>query len=506
MPLPEVGQPFVPQSAAEVRDAILSDIRFETLNLTGTEPAVQPGTDDHIFATAHGNAAMLQYASIESERGQITPLNASGERLEEWRKSLGLPFVGASPASGKLRVTVQQGSVTISDGQQWVYPNGLRGKVSGHHSGVTDGGLVDVIAIDTGSNTNAEGGVKVRFVSPPNNVATEAEVSSDSPLTGGFDEEDDPRKRTRVQNALANKPGGGSWAQYRQVALDELASVQDCFVYPAPGGPSSVLVVPVRDFDVERNEYTRAMNTAALNVLQNAIFGNMSDAVENVVVASQDQETDATISVQIPDSVQSGGDGGGWLDLAPWPPLVAADAGRVTVTTFTSSRQVTVSANTATAPVAGVTRIAWWSRVDRRFRQFLVTAVSGSAGAWVLTLDRPMTDSEGIAVQTTDYICPAAANMEAYGKAWVDVFRTLGPGEITTDVNRIPRSSRHPRIQDESPVDLGFLVLKDLGNKFNEIRSIAYEHRSTTTPTIPNSVDSPPRILVPLRFAVYKAT
>src|SRR4051794_13328180 len=95
----EVGRLFVPESADVVRDYFLADLRLEALKASGgVEPAVQPGTDDYRFATAVANAAMLQYSNISISRDALTPLFATGEDLENWRKALGLPEVQPSPS------------------------------------------------------------------------------------------------------------------------------------------------------------------------------------------------------------------------------------------------------------------------------------------------------------------------------------------------------------------------------------------------------------------------
>lgn len=501
MSLPELNVPFVPESQEQIRDMILADERLEALK-AGIVVAVSPESDSWLWATSHAAASMLQYSNIELARDAITPLNATGQDLENWRIGLGLPEVQPSSAGGKIKLTVS-GASTVPAGEQLLLPNGLRIAVVGTWIGVVDGSEIDVIAIDTGSATNTDGDTQVRFVNPPTNVNEIATVSTTAPLRGGFDSEDDDRKRSRVLNALANKPGGGNWGQVRQVVLDENAGVQDCYVYPALGGPSSFKVVPVRDFDVDNREFTRALNSAAISSIRNAIYREMPDAQEIVVQAAADQNVDVSIVVTIPESSLNGGNGLGWVDSAPWPPLSGGDT-KVTVTTVTSSINITVNASTATAPLAAQTHIAWWSPVDRKFRTFLVTAVSGTAGAWVLTVDRPMVADEGTPVAVGDYISPAAVYSEAYGESWVQTMRVLGPGENTSDAARTPRALRHPYTADEDPTNISFLTLEAFRKGRSEITDLAWSYRSATSPTVPATVDLAPAALVPRHFGIYK--
>lgn len=505
MALPQLNAPFVPDRAEVIRDAILADIRLEALKV-GEEPAVGPGSDNWWFATAHAHAAMLQYSNIELSRDAITPLNATGADLENWRQALGLAEVEPSPASGKIRVTIESGTATIANDEQLLLPNGLRIKVTnGPYTSVVDGAEVDVIAIDTGEATNLGAGEPVRWVSAPTNVDDNAEVAGSEPLTGGFDKETDDRKRSRILNALANKPGGGNWGQARQIALDELQTVQDCFVYPAIGGPASVKIVPVRDFDEKHSEYTRELNSAALEVVRNAIHREFPDEVEVVIEAAADETTNVTLLVDIPDSALSGGDGSGWLDQTGvlWPILEAGDSNRVTVTAVTATNQITVSAATTTTPIAGQTHIAWWSPVDLKFRTYLVTAVSGATTAWNCTLDRPLVSDDGTPVAIGDYISPAAVNSEAYGVSWLHTMRELGCGENTEDANRTPRSLRHPFVADERPYSLTFQTLKAFQDRHREITDIEWGYRQKSSPTVPATVADPPNVLVPNHFGIY---
>lgn len=495
----EVGTIYVPATAAEIRDDILTDIRLESRKY-GVEAAIQPGTDDWIWATAVANAAMLQYANIAVARDDITPMFATDEGLERWRIALGLPAVQPSPATGKIIVSVT-GSATIPGGTQFVYPNGFRGQVVGTWT-VTDGSEIDVASIDRGSEANLDPGVKVRFVSPPMNVGTEAKVSGNAPLRGGMDAETTERKRERVLNASENNPSGGNWAHARQIVMNELASVANCFVYPALGGPASMKVVPLRAFDSAASEYTREMSPAALDIVRNALHRELCDAVEIVVQAAQDEPRDVSLALDLPASALAGGNGGGWTDAAPWP-LPSGGATAVTVSTQHSTTEVSISGASG-VPLVGQTHVAWWSPDDMRFRVYLVIAATHLGGTdWRITLDRPLVSSNGLYVAPGDYISPASANIEAYGKTWLRVFEGLGPGENTSEASRLPRALRHPFVSDAAQSRLGSRALKAMLDAHPEIREIAFK-ATPPGPTVPASVADPPRVLVPRHLGIYR--
>lgn len=495
----------LPRNSAELREKFLRDLRLAAIDTGVTvEPPTQPGTDWYLLAEATSRQALIGLGNQALADRDRSVLTATGEALDNLRKELGLPEVAASGSTGKILPTIL-GTTTIVNGSEFVLPNGFRGRVVGTYENPIQGDELDVESIDVGSATNLGPGQMVRFVSPPVNVATEAKVSTGAPLTGGTDVESDERKRQRILNTLRNKPAGGNWADIRQRVLDAFGSIQDCYVYPALGGPSSEKVVPVKDFDLSTNDFSRVCTTSMLQSVRAELFSKLSIGNQNVIQASVDQLVDFTIKVEIPASALAGGNGQGWTDQAPWPPLEVGDSGNISITTVGGNDDVlTVDAVTSTAPLKGQTHIAWWSKADRAFYTALVVDQTGSSGAWILTLDRPLRGKGGAPPAGGDYICPAAANLAKYATSWINVFRQLGPGQNTTDANRLPRSLRRPFVTDEDRSDITATALTTLVQRHPEITNIAFGYSPVTSPTVPGSVDTGPSILVPQKFGVYK--
>lgn len=494
----ETGKQYVPQNAEEIKRDIIDDLYLAARANGIDDPPTQPGTDWDILATALANALLIQYANIAIAEDSADPLSATGDDLDKIREADGLPEVEPSVSAGKVVLSVN-GTATVPDGRELRWPNGKRGQVVGTFVGVTDGSEIDVVSIDTGTAMNLRAGEIVRFLSPPLNVEETAEVSTSEPITGGFDAEDDARKRTRILNRRRNKPAGFNWADAREIGLNSSPAIQDIFVYPALGGPASAKIVPVRKFDRDRNTYSRAPSAGTLELLRNELHSEAPTPMEIVVQAPADQDCPIALNLTLPDSTLAGGQGGGWLDADPWPD----DSQVATVTTVTSTTQIILDADDATAPIAGQTRIAWWSQVDKRFRVYTVIAQSGSAGAWTLTVDSPMVDSTGESVQAGDYISPGAENIEAYGDTWLDIMEALGPGENTADANRLPRAKRHPYSSEEAFNAITFDQLRRFAEKHPEITDAAYAYSPTTSPTVPATVSTAPNILRPTHFAIY---
>lgn len=505
--IPAIGTQFVPASQELVRDQILADYRLEMLRNGVANPAVAPRSDAHAWATAHAGALMLLYAAVALARDGVTPLNATGEDLELWRKALGVPEVIAGGSTGKVRVTIPVGTANITDGEAITLPNGRRAEVVGNFNSISDGAEVDIAAIDAGEDTNFPADTEVVFPNPPSGVNAKATVSRNSPLTGGTDSESEERKRARVLLAVATKPGGGNWGQHISTALEALASLQGCAVYPAIGGPGSVKVVPFMSFDEKNSNFSREPNSAAVTIVRGAIHDEMPDEIEIVVEAPADEPVDAALMVEIPSSTLSGGNGTGWIDAdnGVWPSLHVDDGGYVFAQLISSgSITIEVTANTTTPPAAGLTHIAWWSPDDMQFRTYLVTAVvDDTPGAYQITLDRPLVSSNGVAVADGDFICPAAVKSADYGKSWVEAMRRVGPGQNTDSSSRLPRAARRPFPEDEWPVGLTFQTLLNFRAKHTEMSDISWSYRSLTEPTVPADVADPPNILVPRHFAIY---
>jgi len=497
----QAGRLFIPDSPLELRDDLLADFRLEAIKYSVVQPAVTPGTDNWFFFTAVANSGYLQYANIATIAPAITPLTATGDDLENWRESLGLPVVQPSPSAGKITVTVAGGgAVTMPDGLAFLLPSGLRGKVNGTQMGIADEDDVDVIMVDTGTDTNADSGTAVRWVNPPFNVATAARVSVDGPLTGGLDTESEERKRDRVLNRLQNTPAGGNWGHLREIAFNALPSVQAPYVYPALGGPSSDKLTVLKAFDRDRNDYHRAFQLGAIQIVRDAVHAQLSTGDEHVVGTGTEQACDITLALDLPASSLSGGSGLGWIDQRPWPPAGSGD--HCTVIATSDSLNITISAATATAPLAGQTHIMWWSPGDMKMHTSLVTAISGSSGNWACQLDKPFVDGDGNAVAAGDFISPAAAGAGGYAATFIDLMETLGAGENTADANRLPRSARHPFVGDGPDIGITNKFVTDFLKEHDEIINGALSYVSAPLPTVPATVSDNPNVLVPRHFGI----
>jgi hypothetical protein len=501
-------QIYVPSGAAEIRDDILTDIRLEgrqqdDVDTDELDRAVLPGGDWHILATSIANIGLIQYSNLRIQDDNADVLKATGKALDDKRDGYGLPEVPASAASGKIEVEVTSGSPTLPDQTEFTLPNGLRGVVDGLHFGLSDGDEVAVYTLDKGIDTNLAAGEEVSFVSPPSGIATEAVVSASDPLTGGLDAETDERKRARILNRLRSVPAGGNWGHKIETALNNLATVQYAFSYPALGGPGSEKLVIMRALDPDNDVLTREFSTSAVAVVREAIHAEFGSPFEIVVQSVADETTDVAIKITIPDAASAGGNGLGWIDNTPWPPLGGGDT-YIAVSAVTSSSVFAVVVNAATAPVNGQTHIAWWSPADQKFYTALIVSHVDASPTYTITLDQGLVDSTGTSPAVGDYISPVAVSTEAYGQTWVLAQNALGPGENTADANRLPRAKRHPFVEEDWPSSLTAIQLTALTNAHSEITDLDWSYRSVSAPTTPGAVTTAPNILVCNHFGIYE--
>jgi uncharacterized phage protein gp47/JayE len=486
----------------EMRDQFLDDIELGAIDEGIDSPPIQPGTDWYALATAVANLDSIALENLALAAADSTPVTATGQGLDNWRITFGLPEAPPTPGAGKIRVETL-GSASIADGEQLTHATGVRYRVVGSWVGVQNNDEIDVEATENGSKTNRAAGERLEFVNPPSNVRRVAYVALSQPVTGGTDSEDPERKRARILNATATQPAGGNWGDLRRIALDASPAVQGAYVYPALGGPGSVKVAVCRGYDRVTGSYSREPSDTVLRLVRNAIHASVADGVETVVQSVANQQCSLALTVSIPSAVSSGGNGTGWLDGTPWPALSGGDTS-VSVTAVTNSRTFTVGASTATSPVAGQTHIAWWSTSDSKFHVRLITAVSGSSGAWVLTVDQPLSaSSDGSIVAVGDCISPASANSVAYGETWLSIFEQLGPGENTADSNRLPRAARHPYTTTGDAPNLTGAQKKTFMNAHDEVLDVEYSLRSPASPSVPSTVADRPNVLVLGKLGIY---
>ena len=499
-----MGSLYQPSGVEELSRRFLRDIELSAIQSGTNDVPVQYGSDFWLTSQAISGICLQGFRNIDLSEADQNVLDATGSALDKLRIGYGIPEVTPTKASGKIRLKVS-GVTTVPNNQAFVYPNGTSGKIVGTYINPANLAEVNVECNIPGTVGNLKSGEIVRLIGPPVNVDSSATVSTSSPIKGGTDVEDDTRKRNRILNVLRNKPAGGNWSDIRRIVLDNVGGVQECFIYPALGGPSSVKIIAIKDFDLENYDFSRSIPDVNLNAVRSIIQSSFPGEVQIVVQTCITEYTDIGLRLTIPLSSQSGGNGLGWTDISPWPLLVTGDNGRITLSSPNATFDTfIVNAGTAIQPVDGQTHISWWSSKTRKFYTGLVVGHVGGAGSWSVTLDRPLIDDLGNGPTAGEFISPTCQNIDGYGESLVSTFRTMGPGENTSQSSRLPRALRHPFPSDIFPYSISNSSIKKLISKYSEITEFSFGHILKTMPTVPSNATIPTNILIPRNFGVYK--
>ncbi len=497
---------FVVKDAITVRDDILRTIKNGLIKQGISNPYVGPASDFHIIATALGNELAVVGASSVVKADAQMPDTAVGEDLTREGSLLDLEKQGAAGSIGNI-ILEASASSPIETGRELNDSAGLRYEViiGGTYA---DGATIPIRAIDTGYATNHAEDDVLRWVSAPPYSSPTALVASGG-LTNGIDEEDDEVFRARILAIYQNPPGAGNWEHVAEMAEEASPSVQKAFVYPAIQGPGSVHVA-VSAAPTETST-SRVVATATVSgVVDPYVKGKLPTHAHIVTTTVTDVNADVAIGLSLPEAPTANppGPGGGWTNGTPWPSVDASTTWRCTVTAVTSSNQFTVDATSS--PTVNVSRIAWYSHSEQKLYTGLVTASSGSSGAYLITVDNPFTD---IAVGA--YIWPECQNAQTYVDAILAHFALMGPGEKTSNVSALVRGFRHPVSSLGWPYSLGPHMLRDLSGAGDEVLDVQFLHRTdgTTTklgtsglltPEVPGVTTDAPKVFVPRYIGFYR--
>lgn len=497
---------FTVKSPEEIRDDGLRTLRNGLIERGVADPNVTPGSDFYAEFTAFANELAVVEANALIKADAAMPDTAIGDDLERVCEPYGLSKRPAVGSTGSV-IFSATAAATVGTGTELLDPAGLRYAVvtGGTYS---NGDLIPIAAVDTGDGTNLAAGVTLRWIVPPAYSASTAEVTTGG-LINGADAEGDEELRQRLYARLRTPPRSGNWQHVAELAEASSPAVQRAFVYPAIQGPAT-LHVAVAAAPTATNKQ-RAVSAGVVSTsVTPYVQAGLPHHAYSVVTSVTNVNVDMAIGVVLPDATSAGGPGGGWVSAAPWPTVDGSSYYRVKVTAVVASDGTQITVDAQTAPTVGASRVSWISTADWRVRSALVTAVSGTAGAYTITLDAPFT---GIA--TDDLIFPECENQDALLAAVLDFFALMGPGEKSSNAAALILGSRKPLAVNGWVASVGARLLKAVTDTSDDVQAAAFLYRTdgtvtlsgssgTLTPAVPGSVSSPPNIYVPRRIAFMR--
>jgi hypothetical protein len=478
---------YVPGSSVEILNQMLNDYRLGLMDKGITDPVIFPGTEPYIRFNAIANAALVTFANIETLGSQGNETSATADHLDNIREALGLDEIVDTSGGGNIIPSIISGTVLFPSGLEFISQDGLRGKVDGNQL-ISNGEILNVIMIDKGSKTNLIDGSQVRWINAPVNVSETAVVSGN--FSGGFDAENDAAKRARILSRRRYPPGGGNWAQLKELAESTGSGVQAAFVFPAIGGPGSSKVVVCQSL----RDNSRQVNNSVIDDIQAAIQTNFPGCYDIICQSVVDDPVDLAIELTLPEAIV----GGGWMSASTFPHTTDSSLARITYITDENTIRISTVLS-KTSPNNG-DKIAIWNPNTRKF--IICSIVSWSLlspNDWRLELNISTSSLE------TDWlVSPAAEDIQIYADTIVSFFDTMGPGENTNEPFKLPRSLRQPLSADEWYSGLTSQLLSDLQTKNPEIRDLGWKYRSKITPEVPVSINIAPNIFIPRNIAFYK--
>jgi hypothetical protein len=505
---------FVTRDKATIRDAFLRVIRNGLIARGVPDPNVTPGSDYYMLGEAIGQQLEVVEANAAIKADEAMPDTAVDDpttnttaltRITGFFK-LSKQAAAGSAGPGILRCSA---STVVASGARLLDAAGLRFKVVTGGAFV-DGATLDIQAIDTGTPTNHAEGDVLRWENRPP-FCDEKVLVGPGGLVNGHEADDNERLRGRLFVRLQNPPRSGNTQHVIEMAHESSPAVTGAHVYPAIQGAGTVHVAVTATPTATSLRRDVDASTMATTVAP-YILGKYPSRAYVVATTVANVNADVAYGLSLPEAPTANppGAGGGWVNGAPWPSVDASTSWRVTVTAVTSSTVFTVDA--ATSPQVNVSRIAWWSPTGLQLYTARVIGVSGSTGAYVITIDQPF-----VGIATGAYIWPECVNASLYVKATLAAFAAMGPGEKTTNASSLQRGFRHPRPSASAPYTLGAHLCGALTSARSEIAIAQFLHRTDGTTTLTGtagaiapqvpvfaSIEGPPNIFIPRNLAYYR--
>lgn len=497
---------FQVRDPATIRDDMLRCQRNGLIARGVPSPNVTPDSDEYVRAQGLANELAVVEANCVIKADEAMPDTAIGDALARRAAPYGLSLrpaggsVGAITFSSSAPSTVAAGNL-LTDGAGLTYQVTVGGSYA-------NGATIPVAAVSTGSGTNHAAGDRLRWQNAPAFAASDAAVAAGG-LVNGTDAEDSETFRQRFFAVLQVPPNaGGNWQSYAVITEQSSPAIGKSFIYPAlQGGATVHIAVAAAPTTTSKN---RDVATATMTgTISPAVQGALAEHVAVTVTTVTNVNTDIAFQLSLPDAPTASppGAGGGWLDGTPWPSTTGTAP--VTITGVTSTTVLTCDATTS--PTASVSRIAWLSPTDWKLYTATVIGVTGTSGAYVITLDHPF-----VGITTGSYIWPQSVNQAQYVAALLAIFSLMGPGEKTSNASSLARGFRHPPPTTSWPYSIGSAVRKALTDAGEEVQAAEYIYRTdgTTTltgstgvltPQVPAVVTNAPNIYVPRNIGFYRS-
>jgi hypothetical protein len=428
------------------------DLYLEDYSLFVPEADVGPGTQPYVDASLNADNSLVLYSDAVTIGNGTNIDTSTGVWLKQTGESEGvfkLPPVGGS---GYIVISTASGGSKIFQGDE------VKAQLSELRFTVqqtqiyANGGLVAVVGLDTGEETNLDAGTSVEFTNPRPGcapIATVYEQSNGDGLTGGRGEESDDNYRDRIKLKRGNPPASGNDAEYQRVVENiKSLSVQKAFTYPAVLGPgTTAFAFTLRPSTPGAG---RIPNGAQINLALATLLGlePADDGIFAVVIMRQD------LNVVYRVSWSTGATG--WANDPRWPPYTSP---KVTVKAAPTPQATAFTVGTSGGgpiddPVVGQT-IAVFDQGEKLFKRKRIDTVTvvTPGEEWSLSFSTVNLASDVVYVPAAGQaVSPWSDSLDLLVEPTLTFGDGLGPGEMFASFGDPGlRQRRNPASPDSYP-------------------------------------------------------
>jgi uncharacterized phage protein gp47/JayE len=463
-------------SIDELRDRYTADVRRLKIRAGITSPNVAAGSESYIRGQAVAAAVQLVMARECSVQDAQMGDAATGDDIKRLCENEGITIDLGSGASGFVVVSCAGGTTYAKD-DECKTADGLRYKVA-TTTVANDGDPVPIVGVDVGTRTIKAAGTVVQWTSPPVGSGLEAIVDT-SGLTNGTNADTDTTLQNKWIERKRHPPRGGNWAHIAADAEAGSASIEKAFVYPGVYGPSTVHVA-ITIAAVQEDAYTREANPVIRLAASQSVVAGHPEHADFTFTTVNDWDVDLIIKLDLPEPKSVGGTGGGWVDAAAdrWPTTLNAASPYAPRLSAAPSNGRVLSVTSDIEPVDDA-HIAVWSVTAKKFLHAQIASHSG-AGPYTINLYEPLDPAD---LSANDWVVPLCEHIDDYAETLAQRIGTLGPGQKTTDVTKLPRSYRRPKVQESWPCDITSKTTDYLSTAHSEIWHVEFYRGFDATPT-----------------------
>lgn len=489
-------------SADQMKANFLRTIKNGLIEQGYPNPNVSTNSYWDLVGSGFSNEGSIIGLNVQLVGDQLMPDTAQSTYLDRWLNFFGIVRRLATSAIGGIIVT-STNSTFVPAGTQ-ILINGIRYAVQ--LGGIYGNGAQIVVqAVDVGSDTNQDAGTTFTWVQTPTYFQSTGVVSSNYPISGGIDNEDDETARDRLSTYLSNSPGAANASQIAQWAIQSDPSVQFGVVYPAARGPATV-DASVFTYATSTSQNRTENYTIFGNIVSPYILGNLPLGMDGYVSNVVNYPLDVVIALSLPapSNASPPGPGGGFLDPVPLQTTSAKPAIRVVDGYAISGNDPTVPQNTSigfwvdfpVAPTAGlIYNISYVSPATLVLTSAQTSGVNLLSSAYAslsshttlqyVSINVPFYNDAGtnLIIQPGEWIFPTANNTAVYVSTFLTYMAGMGPGERTSNPGLLlnGRAYRQPTDIQAFPYKLNTRMIKTIIESGNEVLDGLISYRGIYT-------------------------